>query len=47
MVSFEAGYQVSRTNYEKWGGDELGRTKGTRGDGIEDSLGTGTAKALV
>lgn len=40
MVSFEVRYQVNRINYEGSSGDELGR----EGDGIENSLGTGTAK---
>lgn len=34
---------MSGINYEKWGGDELGRTKGIGEDGIVDNLGTGTA----
>ena len=43
MVVFELRYQVSRINYEKWS-DELRKTIGKGGGGIEGILGKGTVK---
>lgn len=43
VVVFEVRYQVSRINHEKWS-DDLRKTIGKGGDGIEGILGKGTVK---